>query len=253
LRFAAIPDFENPLDVGLDNVYNFTLNLEDYSGNTSTQAFIITVTDINEAPTITASSGSDSISYTVAENTSALYNINATDQDAGTTLTYSLTGTDAADFTISSTGVLSFNPTVDFEDARDSNGDNIYTVIAWVSDGALSDSQTATITVTNLNESGTVSTPSLSAAAYKGITVTISVSLNAHGKVLFTANGKRIPNCLAVRTTGTYPSIAATCSWKPIVTGRINVQAALTPSSNTFSASSSERLGVWVTKRSTTR
>ena len=253
LKFAAVPNFEAPADVGADNIYNFTLNLEDYYGNTSTQAFVITVTDVNEAPVIGSFSGAASASYSVAENTPTLFNLSASDEDAGTTLAYSLTGTDANDFSISSTGELTFNSGPDYEDARDSNSDNVYLVIAWVSDGSLTDSQTVTITVTDLNESGSVSIPTLSSEPKKGVSVTISVSLNAHGKVLFTANGKRMASCLAVRTTGTYPIVAASCTWKPSVTGRVYIQAKLTPTLNTFSIANSERLSLWVVKRTTTR
>lgn len=253
LRFAAAPNYEAPLDLGQNNIYDFTLNLEDYFGNTSTQAFTVTVSNVNEAPIIGTSSGGATASYSVAENASSLYNLNAADEDAGASLTYSLTGTDAADFAISTSGDLTFASGPDFEDARDSDGNNIYIVITWVSDGTLTDSQTATITVTNLNENGTVSTPTLSTAPAKGISVTISVSLNAHGKVRFTANGKRIPNCLAISTTGIYPNISATCSWKPSVTGRVLLQALLTPTSNTFSASSSDRFTTNVLRRSTSR
>jgi hypothetical protein len=253
LRFATVPNYEAPLDVGLDNVYNFTLDLEDYSGNVSTQAFVVTVTDVNEAPVIGSFSGSTTATYSLTENTSTLFNLNATDQDTATTLTYSLTGTDASDFSLSTSGELTFISGPDFEDARDSNSDNVYLVIAWVSDGTLSDSQTVTITVTDLNESGSVSSPTLSSVATKGVSVTISVSLNAHGKVLFTSNGKRISRCINVRTTGTYQNITATCNWKPAVTGRTFIQARLTPALNTFSVANSERLSLWVVKRTTTR
>ncbi len=51
LRFATAPDFENPTDVGGDNVYNITVIASDSDGNTNSQAIAVTVTDVvNEAP-----------------------------------------------------------------------------------------------------------------------------------------------------------------------------------------------------------
>jgi hypothetical protein len=179
--------------------------------------------------------------------------LSATDVDAGTTLTYSLTGADAADFAISTTGELAFSPAPDFEAPIDSDTNNTYVVITWVSDGSLSDSQTVTITVSNLNESGIASTPSISGTPYKGISIATTVSVNAPGKVRFFLNGKRIANCLAVSTSGSGSTYTATCNWRPTVTGRQSITATLTPTSNTFTAVTSPALSTWVFKRSTTR
>jgi hypothetical protein len=253
LKFASVPNYELPGDSDFDNIYAFTLNLEDYSGNVSTKIFSITVTDVNEAPVIGAFSGAVSAAYSVSENTTGLFNINATDVDAGTILTYSLTGTDANDFTISSSGALAFSPAADFEAPTDDGANNTYVVVTWASDGALSDSQTVTITVTNSNESGTLGTPTLSATPYKGISVNLSVTINAAGKVRFLVGNKRIPNCLAVAATGAGSTFTATCSWKPASTGMQKLSASFTPSSGTFSSATSPTLSVRVFKRTTTR
>ena len=249
IRFVASPNFESPADSGGDNVYNISLLATDSVGLTGSQSITISVTNVNEAPVIGALSGAASGTSTVNENTTSLYNLSATDVDAGSTLTYTLTGTDAADFTISSTGDLSFSPAPDFEAATDSDSNNTYIVITWVSDGSLSDSQTVTITVTNVNESGTASAPSISGTPYKGIAIATTVSVNAPGKVRFFLNGKRIANCLAVSTSGSGSSYTATCNWRPAVTGRQSVTATLTPTSNTFSAVTSPALSTWVFQR----
>ena len=249
IRFVASPNFESPADSGGDNVYNISLLATDSVGLTGSQSITISVTNVNEAPVIGALSGAASGTSTVNENTTSLYNLSATDVDAGTTLTYSLTGTDAADFVISSTGDLSFSPAPDFEAATDSDTNNTYIVITWVSDGSLSDSQTVTITVTNVNESGTASAPSISGTPYKGIAIATTVSVNAPGKVRFFLNGKRIANCLAVSTSGSGSSYTATCNWRPALTGRQSVTATLTPTSNTFSAVTSPALSTWVFQR----
>ena len=246
-------DFETPQSSLNTNVYVVIITATDASTNTKTQTLSVTITNVNEAPVIGALSGGVSGASTVNENTTSLYNLSATDVDSGTTLTYSLTGTDAADFTISSTGDLAFSPAPDFEAATDSDTNNTYIVITWVSDGTLSDSQTVTITVTNINESGTASAPSITGTPYKGIAIATTVSVNAPGKVRFFLNGKRIANCLAVSTSGSGSSYTATCNWRPVVTGRQSITATLTPTSNTFSAVTSPALSTWVFKRPTTR
>ena len=246
-------DFETPQSSLNTNVYVVIITATDASTNAKTQTLSVTITNVNEAPVIGALSGGVNGASSVNENTTSLYNLSATDVDAGTTLTYSLTGTDAADFVISSTGDLSFSPAPDFEAPIDSDTNNTYIVITWVSDGSLSDSQTVTITVTNINESGTASVPSISGTPYKGIPIATSVSVNAPGKVRFFLNGKRIANCLAVSTSGSGSTHTATCNWRPTVTGRASITATLTPTSNTFTAVTSPALSTWVFKRTTTR
>jgi hypothetical protein len=125
--------------------------------------------------------------------------------------------------------------------------------VTWASDGALSDSQTVTITVTNQNEAGTASAPTVSGTPYKGININLSVSVNAAGKVRFFIGGKRIANCLAVPTTGSGSTYTATCNWKPAVMGRQYLTATLTPTSNTFSSVTSPTQTVWVMKRTGNR
>ncbi len=243
-------DFETPQSSLSSNVYVVILTATDSSTNATTQTLSVTITNVNEAPVIGASSGADSATLSIAENTTGLFNINATDVDANTTLSYSLTGTDAADFSISSTGVLSFNPAPDFEAPADSDGNNIYIVIAWASDGSLSDSQTVTITVTNLNEAGTATAPTVSGNVFKGTNTNLLISVNAPGKVRFFINGKRIPTCLTVSTTGSGSTYSATCIWKPTVTGRQQLSAVFTPTSNTFSSVTSPTQSIWVLSRS---
>jgi hypothetical protein len=77
--------------------------------------------------------------------------------------------------------------------------------------------------------------------------------LNASGRVGFFVGGKRISTCKAISTTGAYPNTSATCSWRPAVTGRQILTATLTPTDNTFSASTSAPTTVQVVRRTSTR
>ena len=85
----------------------------------------------------------------VAENTTAVTTVMATDAD-GPSLTFSIEGgADAGLFDIDPlSGVLTFAAAPDFEGA----GDNSYEVVVRASDGALFDEQTLTVNVTNVND-----------------------------------------------------------------------------------------------------
>ena len=93
-------------------MYNFSVRASDgslygYLGVT------VTVEDVNEAPAITTTSKTD---FSYRENgTATIYTFKATDPERGT-ITWSVTGTDGDDFTISETGVLSFTSPPDFEE-----------------------------------------------------------------------------------------------------------------------------------------
>jgi hypothetical protein len=223
------------------------------SGGGGGSGIVIAVYQYDHAPVIGAFAGADSGSYSVNENTSSLYNINATDADAGTTLTYSLTGTDSGDFTISSSGAVSFLSSPDYEAPVDSDTNNIYIVITWVSDGVLSDSQTVTISVNNLTENGTISLPSITGSPTKGLNLTATVNVNTAGKVTFLIDGKRVVGCLSKSAVGTYPNLVATCTWKPARLGRQLLTALFTPSNVSFLAATSPAQTLWVVKRTTTR
>jgi hypothetical protein len=99
---------------------------------------------MNTAPVI---SNTD-LNISVQENQTAAFTVNASDAN-GDTLTYSLSGDDASLLSISSSGVVTFNAAPDYENAGDSDGNNVYKITASVSDGSLSASKNFEITVTN--------------------------------------------------------------------------------------------------------
>lgn len=223
------------------------------TGGTGGSGLVVIRYSYNNPPAIGAFSGAATATYSVNENTSGLYSLNATDADAGASLTYSLTGTDAANFAISNTGTLSFTPAPDFEAPTDSDSNSAYIVITWVSDGILSDSQTVTITVLDISEASTISLPSISGTPTKGVDLTATISINVPGKVRFFIDGKRIATCLARPTSGSYPTVSATCTWKPVRTGRQFLTAQLTPTNSNFTTVTSPPQMIWVVKRTTKR
>src|SRR5690606_30098752 len=149
LTFKAAPNFEAPGDSDGDNAYEIQVQVSD-GVLTDTQTVAITVTNVNEAPLLTSAS-----TFDMVENQTAAATIMAEDPDAGATLGYAIIGgADAGLFDLDSvTGELTFKAAPDYELPGDADGDNAYEVQVEVSDGALTDTRTVTITVTNANES----------------------------------------------------------------------------------------------------
>src|SRR5699024_4479772 len=106
LTFNSAPDFENPADANGDNNYEVSVQVSDGS-NTDVQAITVKVTDVNEnlnAPVITSNGGGSTATIILSENSTAITTVTATDADAGSTLTYSISGgADQALFSINAT------------------------------------------------------------------------------------------------------------------------------------------------------
>ena len=142
LRTSAALNYES------DTSYSVTISVSDGNGGSDSIDVTINVTDINEAPSFTDGS---STTRSIAENTVSGQNIGsavaATDVDSETTLVYTLSGANAASFSIVSTsGQLQTSAALDYETTTS------YSVTITVSDGSLSDSINVTIDVTNVNE-----------------------------------------------------------------------------------------------------
>ena len=175
LTFKNSPDYERPDDTGSNNVYDVTVRVRDNGSPRleDTQAVAITVNDLNETPVVAGDAGPDfaeiEFDHTATASELVIGTYTATDDDnadnAGLqTITFDVSGTDAAHFSIdSSTGVLSFSIEPDFEnpaDLADSNmmgaSDNMYEIIVEADDGAGESNSvgtfTVTVTVTNVNE-----------------------------------------------------------------------------------------------------
>ena len=126
LSFKESPNFESPQDQGQDNTYNITVNAADSTHSTSVD-LSVEVSDVDEAPQF----AQDAEAIEVPENTSSastIYTAAAVDED-GDTITYALSGTDAAHFILNSTtGALSLVTSPDFENPQDQDGDNDYQI-----------------------------------------------------------------------------------------------------------------------------
>ena len=153
LTFKSSPDYEAPNDANKDNVYEVTVRASD--GNLmSTLDVEVTVTDANESGNITGPTTTD-----YPENsTTTIATYSITDPD-GDEVTWSIAGTDAARFSISSTGELTFRSSPNYEAQNDANKDNLYEVTIRASDGSLMSSLNVKVTITNANESGNITGP----------------------------------------------------------------------------------------------
>ena len=155
LTFKAAPSSESKVDAGSDGVYDVTVQVSD-GLLTDTQDLAITVTDVNEAPTITSSA-----SATVFENQTTVMTVTATDPETPGSLTYTIVGgADSGRFAIDSiTGALTFITGPDYEIPTDVGTDNIYDVRVEVSDGVLTETQDIAVTVANQNEAPAIQLP----------------------------------------------------------------------------------------------
>ena len=167
LSFASPPNYESPTDSGRDNVYEVTVAARDDASNSGTLDVVVTVTDQNEGPEI---SGQQSLSFTENQPTDlVLATYTATDpEDPSASITrWSLTGTDAGDFTIGESGQLTFRNVPNYERPADSGRDNVYNLTVRASDGRNYGYLEVTVTVEDVNEAPTITTTSKTAFSYR--------------------------------------------------------------------------------------
>jgi len=138
LKSSVTADYETK------SSYSISLTVTDADDITLTSSFTLNVENINEIPVISDLSSSLSL----AENQTSVVTVSASDPE-GSTLAYSLTGTDASSLSISSAGVLTFNSATNYESKSS------YSITVNVSDGTNTASQALTLTVTDVNESPT--------------------------------------------------------------------------------------------------
>ncbi len=145
VRFNASPDFE----AAHGPTYNIVVIASDgVPAHDATRSVAISVTDLNDnAPVF------DSAATTDSKPEGALYSFNghATDLDGtapNNQIVYSLSGEDAADFSINSSGVVAYiglgaGVAPDFEAPTDLNLDNVYKITINATDGGAPANNTA--------------------------------------------------------------------------------------------------------------
>jgi Ca2+-binding RTX toxin-like protein len=178
LSFVSPPNFESPLDVGGNNVYDVVVKASDGT-LFDTQAIAVTVMNVNDAPVFTTGTN-----FTVQENSTAITTVAATDEE-NQAITYSVApipGTDYSNiFVDPTTGALRFLIPPNFEAPTDGGADNINIVIVEARDGTTSTFQTITITVTNVNEAPVITSNG------GGDTALVSINENTTAAILVTS------------------------------------------------------------------
>ncbi len=183
LTFRNTPDFDRPADSNRDNEYRVTVRAHDARTYGSLDV-TITVGNENEHAPVIGSGSRSSFTYR-EESTSALYTYRATDQDKDDVITWTTGGTDGHLFEFNDRNALMFRDPPDYENSRDSGGDNEYELTVVSTDsGGLTDSLAVTVSVTEMNEG-----PVVSGTA----TFTISENQNLTGAT-FTARDPEVPD-----------------------------------------------------------
>ncbi len=150
LFFNSLPNFEEV------NAYNFIVTATDglYSAN---QNIVININDVNDAPLWKAYTSYKEVDENIS-NSSSLLTFEISDEDSTDVISYTLSGVDGDLFCTSGKfpGPVSFCDSAfsddgpDFENPKDSNGDNIYNFFVTATDGTVSIT-TAEISIKVLN------------------------------------------------------------------------------------------------------
>ncbi len=149
LSFDPPPDYDIPADAApSDNVYLVTVQALQGS-KTGSLEVTVTVTPVNEGPTITT--GRDAVSYLENRTDKSVDTYAATDPE-GDAVTWSLEGTDAGDFEISATGAVTF------KDQPNHEAKEAYTITVKAADPeGLSGTRDVAITVEDFDEPPVIS------------------------------------------------------------------------------------------------
>ncbi len=165
VTFKSSPNYEAPGDAGGNNVYDVNVTASD-----GTQFHHQGCGHHRHQCQRSARRSPRPPTASFAENGSGtVYTAAATDPDAGSTLTYSISGADAALFNINATtGAVTFKSSPNYEAPGDAGGNNVYDVNVTASDGTNSATKAVAITVTNVNEAPTVTSAATASFAENG-------------------------------------------------------------------------------------
>ena len=156
------------LDTETTPSYTVTVAATDPAGESATQEVTITINDVNEAPAMTEGFTRNSQPEYDSDNDSGITAAKvvdtymATDVDQSEAVSWSVSGTDADDFDISTSGELTFKNAPNYEMPTDSNRDNVYMATVVATDAGVDSNNKMTteravvVTVTNVDEDGTI-------------------------------------------------------------------------------------------------
>jgi Ca2+-binding RTX toxin-like protein len=134
-------------------------------------------------PVITSNGGGPSADILVAENSTAVTTVSASDPDPDTTLFYSIVGgADAARFAINSaSGILTLIAAQDFEALAAAGASTVFNVTVRASDGTNGDQQALAVSIVDVNEAAPVIT---SGGGSSAVALSLVEGRRALGKVI---------------------------------------------------------------------
>ena len=182
LSLVAAKDFEAPDDADGDGVYEVTVEVRE-GAQSATTALLVTLSDVDEAPLEVTTPGP----FAVAEGTTAVAELAASDTGTGATATWSIPagtagGADGAAFALTPEGVLTLVAAKDFEAPDDADGDGTYEVTvavavpATVMAGAQSATAALLVTLTDANDAPVAVASAAPARVREGAEVTLDGS-----------------------------------------------------------------------------
>jgi hypothetical protein len=201
------------------DTFTYTITQGD---KTSSADVIVTIGEINDAPSINSAS-----TISVAENQTAVTTISISDPDSGDVLTLSLSGSDAESFDLSTDNVLTFVTAPDYETKSS------YSITLSLTDGTETVTKDITVTVTNVNDVAPVITSMTSLSADENqLTIGTVTAADVEGNSFtFTVSGSE----LAITSAGVLTFVSAPdYETKSLYTATVTVSDGLNSSSKVF-------------------
>ena len=176
----VVRDFENPVDEDADNTYEITLIATDDDANSATQSWAVRVTDTPFA--IQAITDKN-----IGENTAYSETIVLTGDTTIGAATYSLSGVDAADFSVNAAGVVSMVAR-DFENPDDDDTNNVYAVTLTASADGKNATRSWEVTITDALEKPIITSTNTFTVAENQTSVATLSATDENGAVTFSTS-----------------------------------------------------------------
>jgi hypothetical protein len=213
---------------------------------------IVRYTPDVSAPTFTSSS-----SFSTAENIATTSTAATIKISESATVTIS-SGVDAALFNIiasdSVTVFIRFKTSPNFESPSDNGANNVYDLVLSATDATSNaGTQAITITVTDVVDTSSFNSFSLSGTPTFRTVVTITANVSVASRVSFRAKNVIIAGCKNKVASGSGSSFSATCSWRPSTRGAVTLTATASPTGAGISSTSATPISVMVGNRSGSR
>ena len=170
LTFDATPNFEMPMDEGMDNTYMVTVKAE-AGGEMKMMPVTVMVTNVEELGML---SGPDSVNDYRENGEGAVGTYMVASIPGAANPNWTLMGDDMGDLSISTSGVLTFDAPPNYEMPMDEGMDNTYEVTVKAEAGGEMKMVDVTVTVTNEDEDGMVTLMPMRPSIGMEITATLT-------------------------------------------------------------------------------